>query len=84
MNKNFYIFRTSPWDSKENLPENYNKIFKFLNFKQTKKIVFSDVKKSFVEAIKGPEFEEPVKWALPGAYVTMNICNVPNAISGIF
>uniref|UniRef100_A0A0K0CVH5 Pre-rRNA-processing protein TSR1 homolog n=1 Tax=Angiostrongylus cantonensis TaxID=6313 RepID=A0A0K0CVH5_ANGCA len=38
-------FRTSPWDSKENLPLDYARIFQFQNYKRTRKIVLSEVGK---------------------------------------
>lgn len=36
-------FRTSPWDTKENLPSDYGRIFQFENFDRTRKKVFKDL-----------------------------------------
>lgn len=36
-------FRTSPWDTKENLPPDYARIFQFENFERTRKKVFKDL-----------------------------------------
>ena len=47
-------FRTSPWDSKENLPLEYAKIFQFENFARTKKRVINaidDVAGAMVRAV---------------------------------
>lgn len=35
-------FRTSPWDVKENLPQDYAKIYQFANFQRTKKRVMDE------------------------------------------
>lgn len=34
--------RTSPWDTKENLPADYSRIFQFADFRRTKKRVFGE------------------------------------------
>jgi len=70
------FFRTSPWDAKENLPTEYSKIFKFSNFKQTKKIVLTDIKKSFAAAAGDSGL------VLPGSYVCLYIADVPVKIRG--
>jgi len=56
-------FRTSPWDPKENLPEDYSKIFQFANFRGTKKRIL--------------EADEEETGAMPGMYVTLHVLNVP-------
>lgn len=56
-------FRTSPWDAKENLPLDYARIFKFSNFRNTKKRILSDAKS-----------EAKI---IPGFYVTIHISDVP-------
>lgn len=62
-------FRTSPWDSKENLPFDYAKIFQFNNFKRmTRKILYHDV-----------EEEELDNSALAWSYVRLHIANVPKS-----
>eukprot|EP00795_Rhopilema_esculentum_P001310 gene1310-15697_t len=57
-------FRSSPWDSKENLPYDYARIFQFQNFLRMKKRVMN----------------EEVDGALPGWYVTVHIANVPKDV----
>ncbi|XP_072326117.1 pre-rRNA-processing protein TSR1 homolog [Scyliorhinus torazame] len=64
-------FRTSPWDPKENLPRDYARIFQFQNFARTKKRIFNEI-------------EEEQEGAMPGWYVTVHICNVPNSVMESF
>ncbi|XP_071810013.1 pre-rRNA-processing protein TSR1 homolog isoform X1 [Asterias amurensis] len=54
-------FRTSPWDPKENLPQDYARIFQFENFNRTRKRVMA---------------EERLGRAEPGCYITVHISNV--------
>eukprot|EP00918_Siedleckia_nematoides_P035139 GHVU01076365.1.p1 GENE.GHVU01076365.1~~GHVU01076365.1.p1 ORF type:complete len:729 (-),score=121.62 GHVU01076365.1:308-2302(-) len=62
-------FRTSPWDTKENLPLDYARIFQFQNFKHTKKRVLNDLN---------------ADGAMPGWYVTVYISAVPKAFMDTF
>ena len=55
-------FRTSPWDTKENLPYDYSRIVQFQNFTRMKKRVMNG---------------EDVEGAMPGWYVTVYVSNVP-------
>ncbi|CAG4941214.1 unnamed protein product [Parnassius apollo] len=41
-------FRTSPWDCKENLPEDYARIFQFENYERTRKRVFKELEDSLI------------------------------------
>jgi len=59
-------FRSSPWDSKENLPFDYGKVFQFENFARTKKSV-----------LKANE-EESETLVPMGTYATLVIKNVPS------
>lgn len=68
------MFRTSPWDPKENLPLDYARIFKFANFNRTKKMVFANIHED--ETRDG-------EVALPGAYITIHISNVPTHFYGM-
>lgn len=59
-------FRTSPWDPQENLPPDYNRIFQFQNFKQTRRRVMNEGNK---------------EGASPGTYVRVHLANVPPEVS---
>lgn len=65
-------FRTSSWDPKENLPTDYNKIFQFQNFHQTRRRVMKEIPDIGVD---------------PGLYVRVHVKDVPQefskAISGM-
>ncbi|XP_028025484.1 pre-rRNA-processing protein TSR1 homolog [Bombyx mandarina] len=41
-------FRTSAWDVKENLPQDYSRIFQFENYERTRKRVFKELEDSLV------------------------------------
>lgn len=55
-------FRTSPWDSKENLPTDYARIFQFENFDRTRKRIFKE--------------SQEIEGAMPGWYITIHVMNV--------
>ncbi|XP_033337564.2 tsr1 ribosome assembly factor [Megalopta genalis] len=55
-------FRMSPWDSKENLPFDYARIFQFENFDGTRKRVFKE--------------SQEIEGAMPGWYITIHVANV--------
>lgn len=55
-------FRTSPWDPKENLPQDYARIFQFQNFDRTRRRIFKE--------------SEDTEGALPGWYITLHVANV--------
>ncbi|XP_074869985.1 pre-rRNA-processing protein TSR1 homolog [Carettochelys insculpta] len=65
-------FRTSPWDPKENLPQDYARIFQFQDFSRTRKHVFRRIEK------------EETEGAMVGWYVTLHICSVPSAVMESF
>lgn len=54
-------FRTSTWDSNENLPPDYSRIFQFENFNRTRRRIFKT---------------EPIG-ADPGYYIRVHVINVP-------
>uniref|UniRef100_A0A2K6P6E3 Pre-rRNA-processing protein TSR1 homolog n=1 Tax=Rhinopithecus roxellana TaxID=61622 RepID=A0A2K6P6E3_RHIRO len=64
-------FRTSPWDPKENLPQDYARIFQFQNFTNTRKSIFKEIEEKEVEGAemsvlnmvvrRNPGNTEPVK-----------------------
>ncbi|XP_054273020.1 pre-rRNA-processing protein TSR1 homolog [Macrosteles quadrilineatus] len=60
-------FRTSPWDTKENLPSDYARIFQFQNFDKTKKRVLKEREEADYDA-----------WA--GWYITVYIKSVPEEL----
>ncbi|OZC11744.1 hypothetical protein X798_00924 [Onchocerca flexuosa] len=58
-------FRTSPWDPLENLPKTYSRIFKFSNYRHSKKIALSNI-------------EAKTEYSPPrGAFVSIYISKVP-------
>ncbi|GMS84072.1 hypothetical protein PENTCL1PPCAC_6247, partial [Pristionchus entomophagus] len=59
-------FRTSPWDTNENLPFDYARIFKFANFRRTKKLMVASTMDSCAEGAVDA-----------GLYATLHIKNVP-------
>ncbi|VDM38950.1 unnamed protein product [Toxocara canis] len=59
-------FRTSPWDPSENLPSTYARIFKFADYRHSKKVALSSV----------DEIDDE-NCAPHGAYATVHIANVP-------
>ncbi|KAB0371663.1 hypothetical protein FD755_016601 [Muntiacus reevesi] len=60
-------FRTSPWDPKENLPQDYAWIFQFQNFINTRRRIFTEI-------------EEEVEGAEVGWYVTLHVSEVPFSV----
>ena len=60
-------FRTSPWDPKEDLPQDYARVFAFENFKRT-------LKRAREAANRVPE---PGTAVSPGTFVTVHIAAVP-------
>ncbi|KAG2400763.1 uncharacterized protein HKW66_Vig0093830 [Vigna angularis] len=66
-------FRTSSWDPKESLPQDYSKIFEFDNFKRTQKHVLA----------KALELDqENCKHCIPvGSYARLQIKDVPSAVA---
>ncbi|XP_004594101.2 pre-rRNA-processing protein TSR1 homolog [Ochotona princeps] len=61
-------FRTSPWDPKENLPQDYARIFQFQNFTNTRKGIFKEID------------EKEVDGAEVGWYVTVHVADVPVSV----
>ncbi|KPJ18350.1 Pre-rRNA-processing protein TSR1-like [Papilio machaon] len=77
-------FRTSTWDCKENLPEDYARIFQFQNYERTRKRVFKELEDSLINMygsyitihVKG------VRKDLWNAFHTSN-ANAPLAVFGL-
>lgn len=44
-------FRTSAWDPKENLPEDYARIFQFENYDRTRRRVFKELEDSLINMV---------------------------------
>ncbi|XP_011911912.1 PREDICTED: pre-rRNA-processing protein TSR1 homolog isoform X3 [Cercocebus atys] len=65
-------FRTSPWDPKENLPQDYARIFQFQNFTNTRKSIFKEIE------------EKEVEGAEVGWYVTLHVSEVPVSVVECF
>ncbi|VFV35204.1 pre-rrna-processing protein tsr1 [Lynx pardinus] len=65
-------FRTSPWDPKENLPQDYARIFQFQNFTNTRKRIFKEIE------------EKEVEGAEVGWYVTLHVSEVPISVIEYF
>ncbi|XP_005349620.1 pre-rRNA-processing protein TSR1 homolog [Microtus ochrogaster] len=61
-------FRTSPWDPKENLPQDYARIFQFQNFINTRRRIFKEIE------------EKDAEGAEVGWYVTIHISHVPVSV----
>ncbi|XP_075226411.1 tsr1 ribosome assembly factor isoform X2 [Lycorma delicatula] len=59
-------FRTSLWDTKEDLPSDYARIFQFQNFNRTKKRIIHS--------------QEEIDGAQPGWYITVHVDNVPEEL----
>ncbi|XP_061538130.1 pre-rRNA-processing protein TSR1 homolog [Phycodurus eques] len=60
-------FRSSPWDSMENLPHNYSRIFQFQSFERTRRRILT-------------EAAEEEEGAMVGWYVTLHIIDVPSSV----
>lgn len=56
-------FRTSPWDPKENLPQDYARIFQFQNYERTRQRIFKENEEKLTR--------------MDGHYITIHIKDVP-------
>ncbi|XP_020862623.1 pre-rRNA-processing protein TSR1 homolog isoform X2 [Phascolarctos cinereus] len=65
-------FRTSPWDPKENLPQDYARIFQFEDFSRTRKRIFKEIG------------EKESEGAEVGWFVTLHVCGVPASVGESF
>uniref|UniRef100_A0A914SD89 Pre-rRNA-processing protein TSR1 homolog n=1 Tax=Parascaris equorum TaxID=6256 RepID=A0A914SD89_PAREQ len=65
-------FRTSPWDPSENLPITYARIFKFADYRHSKKVALASVDELNDEGA-----------VAHGAYVTVYIASVPSRLIGV-
>lgn len=63
-------FRTSPWDPKEDLPQDYAKVFAFENFKRTLK-----------RARQAVDDYDPGMGVLAGTWVNLHAANVPAEVA---
>lgn len=63
-------FRTSPWDPKEDLPQDYAKVFAFENFKRTLK-----------RARQAVDTFEPGMGVVAGTWVSLHAANVPAEVA---
>lgn len=45
-------FRTSQWDPKENLPEDFSRIFQFENYDRTRRRVFKELEDSLENMVR--------------------------------
>lgn len=43
--------RTSPWDVKENLPEDYARIFQFENYERTRRRIYKENEESLLNMV---------------------------------
>ncbi|EFO26325.1 hypothetical protein LOAG_02163 [Loa loa] len=65
-------FRTSPWDPLENLPKTYSRIFKFSNYRHSKKVALSNTATE-------NEYSAP-----RGAFISIYISKVPTNLIDIW
>ncbi|VDO35077.1 unnamed protein product [Brugia timori] len=65
-------FRTSPWDPLENLPKTYSRIFKFLDYRHSKKV-------ALLNSATETEYSPP-----RGAFISIYISKVPTNLIDIW